>query len=308
MTDRVRVPRELRGLNFNHLYLFHVVAKSPTLTAAAQALRPSPSSVSAQVRELEGFMGAALFNRSPGAPLELSTVGQRVLQKTEVVFDTAAQMMHEIRPTLGDDDTRGVLRLGVASTLSEAMASVYLTPLLREGSLRPVIRSGASRELVDALVRDELHLVLAHDAPLQLSTLGLVSRALATSAYSVVVGTKMAARIHDYPNDLADLPMIRSSTDSMHRNAEEVFLDNAQIEPRVLAETDSVSLALTAVSQDLAFAILPEQACLPCLGREEIVSLETLKDPEPRMLGIYREQTAAEVVEAALRILTHEAD
>ena len=62
-------------LNYNHLYYFHLVANEGSLTAAAERLGVSLSTVSEQVRQLERSLGVALFERG-GSALRLTLAGQ----------------------------------------------------------------------------------------------------------------------------------------------------------------------------------------------------------------------------------------
>ena len=50
-------------LNYHHLYYFWRVAKSPSLTEAAEVLHISQSALSAQIKQLEQSLDVALFIR-----------------------------------------------------------------------------------------------------------------------------------------------------------------------------------------------------------------------------------------------------
>ena len=71
MASPVRLP------NFNHLYYFHVVATEGSLAKAARRLRVTQPTISAQIRNLEQFVGHRLFDRS-GRGMRLTSKGEYV--------------------------------------------------------------------------------------------------------------------------------------------------------------------------------------------------------------------------------------
>ena len=74
-------------LNYHHLRHFWVIARYGNLTRAAEALRISPSTLSEQLAELEGWLGQKLFERSRRR-LILTEGGRVAWEHAETIFNT----------------------------------------------------------------------------------------------------------------------------------------------------------------------------------------------------------------------------
>ena len=73
------------NLNYQHLYYFWIVARAPSLTAAARKLQISPSTVSTQIRALEERLGQPLFERKSRS-LNLTERGKVALAYADDIF------------------------------------------------------------------------------------------------------------------------------------------------------------------------------------------------------------------------------
>lgn len=67
-------------LNYKQLYYFWHVARSGSVTQAAEQLHLTPQTISGQVAELEQSLGVALFNRV-GRRLVLTAAGRQAQEQ-----------------------------------------------------------------------------------------------------------------------------------------------------------------------------------------------------------------------------------
>src|SRR5690606_23757307 len=74
-----------RLLNFNHLYYFYVTAREGSISAAATKLGVTQPTISEQIKSLERFLGAQLFERHPEG-MRLNEAGQIAYEHAEVMF------------------------------------------------------------------------------------------------------------------------------------------------------------------------------------------------------------------------------
>ncbi|GAA3466347.1 LysR family transcriptional regulator [Nonomuraea roseola] len=98
-------------VEFRQLRTFEAVVKHRTVTDAAVALDLAPSSVSQQIRALEGMLGVALFVRGPRG-MDLTPAGQRLQGWARSLLDQAEQAVRDVRAE------RRLLRLGALETLA----------------------------------------------------------------------------------------------------------------------------------------------------------------------------------------------
>lgn len=108
-------------LNLRHLHLFETIVSAGGFSRAAEVLGMSQPSVSMQVRQLEGDLGTALFERPQRQ--RLTPAGQELLQHARILLaqaraaDEALQALRSAGEDAGaGTGVRGLLHLGVVST------------------------------------------------------------------------------------------------------------------------------------------------------------------------------------------------
>jgi len=101
-------------MNLTHILAFHQVATAGSFTLAARMSGVSQPTLSAQVRQLEAAIGAALFER-PGRRIRLTTLGETLLTATQRLAEAIGDVERVVAsPRAG---TRGFLRVSADSAL-----------------------------------------------------------------------------------------------------------------------------------------------------------------------------------------------
>src|SRR4051794_19487430 len=117
---------ERAPLNFHHLYLFWMVARSGGMGRAAEALDMATSSLSAQVALLERALGVELLRRA-GRGVTLTPEGQQAYSAAEEIFALGRDLTSALR---GEPLARPLrLAVGIADVVPKLIAARLLTPL-----------------------------------------------------------------------------------------------------------------------------------------------------------------------------------
>lgn len=246
---------ELNQLNFNHLFYFWHVAKMAHLTRAAEALHTSQSSLSSQIRQLEGRLGEALFARE-GRRLVLTETGTLVFSYAENIFGLGQEMLGRLQ---GERDGQVHLRVGSVATLSRNYQENWIRPLLGDPNVTLSLESGLLTGLLERLTQHKLDVVLANEpAPSDGSPL-LHCRLLGSQTISLVgpaahwTGTRL--RI---PEDLNGVDLALPGTRHALRPQFDALCLSAGVRPRVRAEVDDMAM-LRLIARDSGWlTILPE--------------------------------------------------
>lgn len=150
-------------LNYHHLRYFYAVATSGGITGAAEALRVSAPTLSAQVRELENFLGTELFHRQ-GRRMELSESGRVVLRYAERIFSLGDELAEVVGR--GEPGGPASVFLGLADAVPKLLAARLLERACAEmPGLRVTVREGQPGELFPALAAHQVDLVIADEPP-----------------------------------------------------------------------------------------------------------------------------------------------
>ncbi len=120
-------------MDWNELKIFHAVAERRNLTAAADALGMSHTTVFRRLKAFEDSIGSRLFDRIQGR-YELTETGTRLLDKVRVMSGIAEDAAREI---IGDDHAPGG---NVVVTAPSSFACHFLPGYLLElSTLHPEI-------------------------------------------------------------------------------------------------------------------------------------------------------------------------
>ncbi len=287
--------KELDDLNLNHLFYFHAVATHGSITGASRALHVAPSTLSEQIRELECTLGSALFIRSSRS-LTLNDAGRIVYEQTGVMMQAAERVVHQFI----SDSRRSVnaLRVGCASSIARSQIAWDLTPLFALEGMRVNIQTADATQLVQALSRGEVDLVIS-DHPAPESLRGSLSSQELPGSPLVVVAAHSAVELHG--NDvLRKLPLLQHAVSSRFRWDVEQWLRRRELDPRILGEVDDVGVLIAAARTGACFAVIPQASLLDAGLGLNIV--ETLGVSSPRY-AIHQGGTAIEVVDKAVELL-----
>ena len=140
---------------FKALLAFWAAATHDRLVDAADRLGVTESAVSHQLRQLESMLHVQLFDRSSGR-LELTSTGQRYLERIEPALREIQAATRAMLPTQG--------RQSVRLTLPPSLAATWLIPRLAtfEATAPEVdVQLVLSTRLVD-LQRDQVDLAIRH--------------------------------------------------------------------------------------------------------------------------------------------------
>lgn len=142
--------RLARDLDWNLLKTFLVIAKSKSITDAANTLRLRQPSVSASLKRLEGRIGKKLVDRSPGF-FRLTKAGTLLEKEIIEIQGTILRFETLLRDT--DDEIRGHVRIAMASYVESPLFDKALSQFHQQHPHATLsIEISASRHALENLV------------------------------------------------------------------------------------------------------------------------------------------------------------
>ena len=245
----------MRNLNFHHLLYFWTVAQRGHLTRAAAELRVSQSALSAQIRQLEVYLGRPLFERS-GRALHLTDFGAMVLDYADSIFGLGQELMASVRS--GPGQRLRQLRVGAVATLSRNFTENLLRPLFNRPELRLTLQSGSLEELLERLRVHNLDVVLSNKPVV--AEPGRLWRCMRLSRQSVcLIGPpRTSRRRFRLPDELAGQRLVLPGPSSDVRSQFDLWCERSQLVVEVAAEVDDMALLRLIARDSGAIAVLPE--------------------------------------------------
>jgi LysR family transcriptional activator of nhaA len=238
-------------LNYHHLRYFREVAHDGHLTRTAERVNLSQSALSTQIKQLEGRLGHALFDRV-GRKLVLTEVGRIVLDYADRIFSTGEDLAATLAQTSSDMPP---LRVGALSTLSRNFQLNFLRPVLKTADCDVQLRSGSARVLMEALNALALDVVLTTEPPAR----GERDTFTAHSIAQQTVGLHGAAHRLNHGSLRATLetePLILPNESSI-RTGFDSLIARLDIQPRILADVDDMAMVRLLAREDAGLAIAP---------------------------------------------------
>lgn len=146
-------------LTLRQLRYFEAAARLGHFGRAADECAVSQPALSMQIRELETELGAALFERRPGA-VALTPLGQEIAARAAKVLLAANDLMAIARHR--EQVLTGPLSLGIIPTLAPYILPRLFAHLQKEyPRLRLELREAQTKVMLAELARGELDLVMA---------------------------------------------------------------------------------------------------------------------------------------------------
>ena len=241
------------NLSFRQLRVFLEVARTSSVTRAAEAMHLTPPAVSMQLKEIEAQVGLPLFDRS-GRTLTLSTAG-------EYFVVHARRMLAALRDA---ENAMGRFKRLEHGTLTVGMVSTakYFVPRLL--ALFRDEHPGIDVRLVVAANREAL-LARMDSSEVELSVMGRPPRELAArsepfAAHPLVFvcppGHALLRIGHPPVSALAPYPFIVREQGSGTRHAMEQFFAEHRFEPRITMEMGSNETIKQAVMAGMGVSFL----------------------------------------------------
>jgi len=228
-------------LNFQHLYYFWMVAREGGISHASEVLDLSPSTISAQVSQLEKSLQVKLFRRV-GRNIRLTDVGQIAYRYADQIFGLGRELTH----ALTGWDTHGPLSLqvGIADAVPKLVATKLLQPAFAiSPEMRLTCREGRPEPLLAELALHHFDLILL-DAPVDpRANIRAFSRLLRECDIAIFGTPELLRQYgHGFPESLEGAPVLLPTPDSSIRRSFGRWLEARELQPRVVGEFEDGAL------------------------------------------------------------------
>ena len=227
-------------LNHHHLEYFRRIAREGGLSAAARKLRVTHSTLSTQLRQLEGVLGAPLFERE-GRRLKLTAFGEQVLTYAEAIHRVGEQLL-DFAQTRRAPQQRRPLRLAVSATLPRTIVYRLVEPLLKSPAHGPIeFRERPTAALAGELTTGRAHLALS-DEPVVKP--GVQAQLLGSSGLLWYGAREFAPLRERFPASLAGEPVVLPAG-PLRKPLEQWLVDRGLSPLRVVATADDAATLRT---------------------------------------------------------------
>ena len=246
-------------LNYHHLLYFWAVVREGGISKAAEKLRLSQPTVSAQIRQLEESLGERLFQKH-GRNLVPTDVGRLVFRHADEIFGIGRELMETLR---GRPTGRPLqLTVGVANAVPKFIVYRLLRPASQgPDAIHLVCREDSADRLLTELATHALDVVIADTPAPPTVRVKAFNHLLGESDTAFFATSALAAGLRRrFPASLNDAPMLLPTVNTALRRDIDEWFDKAGLRPRVIGEFEDT--ALMKVFAQGAPAVFPAPAAI----------------------------------------------
>ena len=232
----------MEWLNYHHLFYFYTVAKEGSVSRAAEKLRVSQPSISAQIKTFEETSGQQLFVKK-GRGLIMSDFGKLLFADAEKIFFLGSEVIRKMKEGVAQGGS--FLSIGVIDSIPKVLVSNVVSNFLKHSpNNRAYCREGPIEYLLSLLVEGKLDLILADTRSPSYIKIKVHSHLLGK--------TKLAIYGHSSQAPFQTnktMPFILPINNSGVRNMFEKWVEEQKIKHTVVAEVEDSALLKLLVSK-----------------------------------------------------------
>lgn len=264
--------QSLRSLNLNHLYYFHTIATSGSLTEGAKKLNVTQPTLSQQIMKLESSLNLSLFNRESKG-LSLTTNGEVLLDYTQRIFSLTEEALSTLNYQKYQSISK-MYRVGTSQSLPAIVISHTLQPLLEGRKFGIKVCEDSTESLFTKLEKRELDFIISeHPGTDRISNPDIVARKIHSQDFRVVIGPK--ADETEFLEGGLDALCNKSyfkmmGTHPQQRQFDRLFLTHG-VTPNVVGESNDIGTIAAFTASNDCFSIVPS------------VALQSFKELKPMM-------------------------
>jgi LysR family hydrogen peroxide-inducible transcriptional activator len=248
---------------------------------AADSCHVGQSTLSTQIKKLEGYLNVTLFERGRHG-LQPTPMGKRIIELTRVALAAAEQIKQTARA--GDDPMAGPLRLGVIPTLGPYLLP-HLLPEIRARfpALAVYLREDLTEHLLELLRHGRLDALLLA-LPVRGEDLEVTELFHESFCVALPMGHRLAMQAQIEQADLAGENVLLLEEGHCMRHQVLAICSEQGVSPREDLKATSLETLRLMVAAGVGCTLLPQLAALPGAGslRDDSVVIREFAAPQPR--------------------------
>jgi LysR family transcriptional activator of nhaA len=226
-------------INYHHLLYFKIIAEENSVSKAAEKLRLSQSTLSAQLKQFEDTIGIKLFDRHH-KKLVLTDQGKVTLDYARNIFSMGNELyevLHDkIRPS------RLSIQIGALDSIPKQITLQISKAAYDIAKCHVSVVEGKSDEIFRELTGHHLDLVITNYIPTSIQVKSLVHRVLSEKVVGIYGSPKFKGLRKNFPESIRGQPFIMPTYDSKLRYDMEHWLKTRSIEIDPVAESQDIAL------------------------------------------------------------------
>jgi LysR family hydrogen peroxide-inducible transcriptional activator len=277
----------MNNLTFKQLRYFEALARHSHFGRAADACAISQPALSMQIKELEGELGAALFERG-ARQVRLTGFGEAFALRVRDILRSVDELQDLAR--VSQDGLVGRLRIGVIPTVAPYLLPAIIGNLTRTyPGLDLHVRETVTGKLIGELVEGRIDAAIV---ALPVSEPSFTEVALFAEDFVLVRPGEDEGKPVPNGETLSKMRLLLLEEGHCFRDQALSFCNRHSALPRELLDGSSLSTLVQMVSAGIGVTLIPEMA-VAVETRSASVSVARFENPKPsRTIGMIWRKTS----------------
>lgn len=269
-------------LTLRQMRYFEALASTRHFGRAAELVHISQPALSAQIMEMEEYLGARLVERVRGKTI-LTRKGEEILTHVRIILNEVNRLERSARSDGGT--LQGLIRIGIIPTVAPYLVPQFI-PQLRQGypAVEIELKEAVTSRLIADLSQGKLDVVIA---ALPIEVDGIATRALFTDRFFMAVAENGEAVLMS-PLTETEVNVDRLLLLEEGHCLRDQALAVCSAGKRSLVNFGATSMAtlLQMVSHDMGMTLIPEMA-IPTETSRNAIRIVPFAEPQPsREIGL----------------------
>ena len=277
----------MNNLTFKQLRYFEALARHGHFGRAADACAISQPALSMQIKELEGELGAALFERG-ARQVRLTGFGEAFALRVRDILRSVDELQDLAR--VSQEGLVGRLRIGVIPTVAPYLLPAIIGNLTRTyAGLDVHVRETVTGKLIGELAEGRIDAAIV---ALPVSEPSLTEVALFAEDFVLVRPGEDEGKPVPNGETLSKMRLLLLEEGHCFRDQALSFCNRHSAPPRELLDGSSLSTLVQMVSAGIGVTLIPEMA-VAVETRSASVSVARFENPKPsRTIGMIWRKTS----------------
>lgn len=273
-------------VNLDLYKVFYTVAKSGSLTKAAEELYISQPAVSRSIKQLEMQLGVTLFTRTHRGMVLSAQGGKMIFEEVERALGLLSEAQNRITQMNGSPT--GTLRIGASDTIFEYFLADKIVEFHEKfPAVKIELVADLTPETVEKLKADKCDVAFVNLPIAPEPDLTLYGDCMRLNDI-LIVGEKYKSLASETLriSELKDYPLILMETGTVTRKALDTFFARLGVRLEPSIETGSWDLVKRLVAKGMGVGIIPRQYALRELAEGTLFEVATDVALSARSVGM----------------------
>lgn len=293
-----------KWMNLQHLKYFLTIAEEGSLSAASAKILVGQPALSAQLKQLEEWLGVQLFERR-GKRLLITPTGEYVLKYAKAIKDLEDELLSNMAHAT--DSGHKEIVLGIQESVPKTIMANAITTLKKIQPINIKVIEGNGEELFDLLISGKIDAFIGNFKPMS-SSKEVIYTKLESENLSVWGARKFHTLKKNFPQSLEGAPFIMPGFQNLLRHEFEKYMLQKGLKFEVSLEAQDTALQKELASRGEGLLVMGEDSVRSWVAARKLQKIGNLPMSEEYWLGMLKKNLDNNYIQKVMATFSNRAN